>query len=472
MKTAIAYLRLSYKLVNGELIAESRDGISRQREDMKALAARNDAELLDENIFFEDDTSASKVRDLDAEWYRCIEVFRTQRPDFLLGAAGDRLSRRLADLEMLDDVCRATGSRVMTLKEGDYFASPGWPFLAAMAKVESLNTKIRVLRAQLARRSVGKDGGGGHRPYGYAADRMTIIPAEVAVIRDVAERILSGESTTAIVRDLNVRGVPPVTAGKPWSVVMVRRMVANPRYAGLLVYKGETLRKAAWPAIIDRGTHEALRQALETTARPRDGRPASSLLGGIVRCGVCQSPMTARRSGRNQVPVYRCGGKPPIGCGKTYRGREVIDQYVTGYVAEHFFEEIDEETFNAEWDRLEQIYDAATQEDVELFLQIGDLRERYAGSEISAEDYFATLDALRKRQNAAQREWGDVVRRQAELRRDRTQHSKARDNWEGWTVARRREFITAKIAAVMITPNGRTGPTRPIEPGEVEIITR
>jgi site-specific DNA recombinase len=470
MKTAIAYLRLSYKLVNGELIEEDRDGISRQREDIRRLAEQHGAELPDDAIYYEDDTSASKVRDLDTEWWKCVERFRTEKPDFLFGAAADRLSRRLSDLETLDDICRESGSRVITLKEGDYFASSAWPFLAAMAKVEALNTAIRIKRSQLARRAVGKDGGGGHRPYGYAADRMTVIPAEKAIIQEVADRILSGETTNAIVNDLNARKIPSVTPGKRWSVLMVRRMAANPRYAAILTYKGKTLGKAAWPVIIDRGTHEAVLKALTTTAKPREGRPATSLLGGIVRCGVCQATMFSTRSGRNQVPVYRCSGRP--GCGRTYRGSETLDRYVMDYVAEHFFAEIDEDTFNQEWDALEALYDAATTEDVQLDLQISELRDGYAQRSIGYEDFTTTLDMLRKQQRKIQKQWADYARQMSELKREMTHHSRARIDWDGWTVAQQREFIRRRIVAVVVTPNGKTGPTRPIEPDEVEVIKR
>jgi hypothetical protein len=48
---------------------------------------------------------------------------------------------------------------------------------------------------------------GQHRPYGYAEDRATVIPAEARVVREMMRRFLAGESTASICRDLTVPGL-------------------------------------------------------------------------------------------------------------------------------------------------------------------------------------------------------------------------------------------------------------------------
>jgi site-specific DNA recombinase len=463
--TGAAYLRLSYRVVNGQLIEEDRDGIARQRADMRELAQRQGVDLPDSAIFFEDDTSASKVRDDTSEWARCLAHVREHRPSHLFGTAADRLGRRLADIEGLDDLARETGTRVITLKEGDLFASPAWPFIAAQAKSEALNTAIRVKRAQQSRRASGRDSGGGNRPYGYAADRMTVIQAEAEIIREVARRILFGESTNAIVNDFNIRGIEPVTQGRPWSVIMIRRLAANPRYAGILVYKGDVLGKAAWPAILDEETHAALRVAIESTARPREGRPPTSLLGGLVRCGVCQSTMFGTLSGRNKVPVYRCGGRGgQRGCGRTYRSREVVDQHVS----ESVLSAVDASVIEPRRQAVHATAHSILQELTEIELDISELKEAYDERRIAAQDYFDDLDRIRKRQTRLQREWGEQAQRLGEL----SATSQANERWSEWSIAERRAFIRSRIVAVLIHPDGKIGPLRPLEPGEVEIIPR
>jgi DNA invertase Pin-like site-specific DNA recombinase len=330
MKTAAAYLRLSYKQVNGKMVEEDRDGISRQRADIKSLAASNGAVLPDEAIFYEDDTSGSKKRNVKSEWEKLKKFVADHKPDFLFGTAADRLGRRLADIEDLDDLTRETGTKVLTLKEGDLFSSPAWPFIAAQAKAEAMNTAIRVQRSQEARRQKGRDSGGGHRPYGYKSDRMTVIEKEAEVIRDVVRRVSKGETINSIAMDLNRRKVATVTKGKEWSTLMVRRMAQNPRYAGLNVHKEKVVGTAAWPAIITLPEHEAVKRALSTVSKPKAGRPTSSLLGGIVRCGNCGMPMNSTRSGKRYY-IYRCSGNSGgrAGCGRLSRGRDLVDAWVT-----------------------------------------------------------------------------------------------------------------------------------------------
>lgn len=462
-----AYLRLSYKLVNGELIEEDRDGLSRQRKDLTALAARYDAALAEDTIFLEDDTSGEKVRGAKTRWAACLAYIREHRPPFLFGTAADRLGRRLSDIESLNDLCKATGTRVITLREGELFASVAWPFIAAQAKVEAMNTRIRVMASQRHRRTTGKDGNGGNRPYGYAADRLTVIPHEAEVIETMARRAIKGESLNAIAGWLNETETPrPYGTGR-WSVGVVRTILQNRRYIGRLVHEGQDVGKAAWPIILDTGTFDAVQLSLAKRLQPRIGPPQASLLGGLLRCAACQTSMHATHSGTIKTPIYRCASNANSGgCGKTWRGREALETYVVT----HALAALDATVLNDERETLYRQYEDAEGRVMDATLNIMVLKAARDEGKISAADYFEDLDRMRTAERRLQRQAAELKNRVSEAEHS----SRAADRWESWSVAEQRAFLHSRIVAVMVQRNERPGLAlnRPIAPGEVEIVER
>jgi hypothetical protein len=94
------------------------------------------------------------------------------------------------------------------------------------------------------------------------------------------------------------------------------------------------------------------------------------------------------------------------------------------------------------------------------------LREKHAEGAVSSEDYYATLDALRKRQRIVQR---DYQTNQASMTALRAK-GRARAEWDTWTVDQQRNAIRAEVAAVVVN-KCRQG-VKVIRPGEVVIRWR
>ena len=140
-----AYLRISAdRFDDAALLSDLKAdrGVVRQAQKMIALVEEETAHVI---LFVDNDLSASKKRKEAAEWWKALDYVRDEKPPKLLGVKHDRLGRRMADLEDLEDTCRESGNtRVITLADGDLFANPAWPFLAAMAKTEARNTSFRV----------------------------------------------------------------------------------------------------------------------------------------------------------------------------------------------------------------------------------------------------------------------------------------------------------------------------------------
>ena len=175
-----------------------------------------------------------------------------------------------------------------------------------------------------------RSGGRGGRTFGFESDGVTHVPGETAVVREVFGRVLGGEGIRAIATGLAARGVT-TTAGTLMHPIAVRRMIAAPRYAGLMP-GGE--QAGAWEPVVSRKDWEVA--GIVTAARSGPvaaGHTARRhLLSGIAVCGVCGSGLqalsayTRKRDGRLVAATYGCV-RP--GCRRVCRSLVLLDAYVS-----------------------------------------------------------------------------------------------------------------------------------------------
>jgi DNA invertase Pin-like site-specific DNA recombinase len=301
-------------------------GVDRQEADAQVLAARL-GWAVGETIV-ENDTSAFKRRQVKLPDGR--KAMRVVRPGFRraltaleLGDADgliaydlDRVARDPRDLEDLIDVVESKTPRVpiesvtgslRLANDGDVTMAR---VLVAVANKSSRDTSRRVTRKHEELAEKGRPSGGGQRGYGYDPDGMTVRKNEAAIVREMAERILAGESLYAVAADLDARGVSTVQGG-PWTSRSVKSIVTGPRVAGLRRYKGRIVAEAAWPPVLPRDVWENVCATL--AARAGGGNQLRRWLTGVLRCGLCGHEMpgwTLRGSHR-----YWCA-TPRGGCGK------------------------------------------------------------------------------------------------------------------------------------------------------------
>jgi hypothetical protein len=123
---------------------------------------------------------------------------------------------------------------------------------------------------------------------------------------------------------LNEQGAVTPT-GRPFGHTTVRKMLARPRYAGLMP---DGAHEGAWEPVLDRETWEAVCAVLDARAAgfsyATNGR--RYLLSGIARCDACGSGLQIRQEQhRGKLSGYGCV-KP--GCRKVQRKMEALDAYV------------------------------------------------------------------------------------------------------------------------------------------------
>lgn len=298
------------------------------------------------DVYSDNSRSAWKRNKKRPEWERMLGDVESGRITAIISYHGDRLVRQPRDLEKLIDLAEGkgirlaspTGTRNLDNRDDRIMAR----VIAAFAEGESAAISDRRKMQYERWRRAGRVRAGGHggRVFGYDTDGLSLFPpcrcdvatreehSEAEIIREMAARVLAGESANGIARDLTARGWR-TPSGTVMSQTFVRRLLARPRYAGLMP-DGESA--AAWPAILDRETWERVRATLDARAA---GNPAPTsarrwLLSGIALCGKCGTPLqTGAVSHGADGRAYR-GYSCVKGCVR--RSGALLDAYVSARV--------------------------------------------------------------------------------------------------------------------------------------------
>ena len=184
---------------------------------------------------------------------------------------------------------------------------------------------------------------GGRRPFGYQSDMVTINEDEAAVLREIAARVIAGQSFKSIAWWLNEEGYTTST-GRPWYPITVRNMLMKPRYAALRVHDGVEY-PAIWQPVFDADTWEQLKlsMALRAETKAAVPKPSRYLLTGVVYCGGCGTPlngMTKRDNPKRPLRrTYQCrvqgDAQKQHGCGGVTRNADALEHWVRESVLAH-----------------------------------------------------------------------------------------------------------------------------------------
>jgi site-specific DNA recombinase len=154
--------------------------------------------------------------------------------------------------------------------------------------------------------------------------------AEAEVIRELARRLLGGETVQAMADDLNARGIT-TTRGGQWEPRNLSRTLGNPLYGAKLAYRGEIITDLAnVEAILDTEMYEAV--AAKLGARKRGRRVSGKFpLSGVAVCGnpACSRRGTmagyTRGKGERAKRAYVCAPANG-GCGQSVLARPVEER--------------------------------------------------------------------------------------------------------------------------------------------------
>lgn len=425
-------------------------GVNRQITDCRALIERRGWPA--PAVYVDDDISAYSGKPRP-EYRRLMADIRDHEVDAVVVWHLDRLHRHPKELEEFFEACAAAKVKDLASVTGDIdLATHDGQFLArilgAVARKESDDKSRRIQRKAIELAQAGKVGGGGTRPYGYEADRRTIVPAEARIIREVAARILAGDSLRSVCNDLNERGVRTVT-GKPWIPQVLRDMLGSARISGQREHHGQIVADAEWPGIITPQETAQLRALFADPARRTNRTARRYLLKGLLRCGYCGSTLVARpRSGGDRR--YMCAKGPGLpGCARTF----ILSEPVEAFISEAVLYRLDTPALTATLAGADDSPDAAAlQADIAREqAQLDELATAYGERAITLGEFLAARKPIERRLNAAKR---DLSRRRHTSALDEFLDApgRLRQAWPTLTLSRQHAIIAALLDHVTVGP--------------------
>jgi DNA invertase Pin-like site-specific DNA recombinase len=448
MLRAVGYARISK-----DDTLEGR-GVARQTQDITAVCERHGWHLAE--VLVDNDISASRYsKKARPGFARLLELITAGSVDRAVAYDLDRLLRQPKELEQLIDLADTNGGFEIHAVTGeiDLRTSSGRftaRVLVSKAAMESDDLSRRLRRASDQRAAEGKPHGA--RAFGYEPDGMTIRESEAALFRQAAADVLNGAGLNEIARRWNDAGILTPQRGKEWNGTVVKATLTGPRHAGLRVHRREVVGPAAWPALIDRETHDRLVALLN---RPRARRPARrTAFTGLIRSAETRLPLD-----RDQVrgrACYRAHNRPGREAGNVAISAEPLELLIV----EALFAAVEDgrlaELIAEHRARRQAAPDLATIE-----ADLRGLAEDHGTGRITRAEWLAARGPLEARLQAAQA----ALNRQATGQALEAVDLNLRATWPGLDVDRRRAVLGAVFEGIYIAPSIRRGGPAPMVEG-------
>ena len=280
--------------------------IEAQLTELEEYAKREKLEITER--FIESKSAKKPGREVFSEMI--AKINESKEPFGLLSWHPDRLARNSIDggqiIYLID-----TGKLVSLRFPAFWFEpTPQGLFMLQVAfgqsKYYSDNLSENVKRGM--RQKLRRGEWTGLAPLGYVNNAKTRNiepdPTKARVIAKAFEEFSQRRYTLeSLAERLKFLGVASKT-GKRLCKAVVKHMLTNPIYTGLIVHNGETY-EGKFQAIVSRATFETVQKILKDRAKPRKSKKSHNFpFVGLLRCGECGAAITAQYA---------------HGCGGTYR---------------------------------------------------------------------------------------------------------------------------------------------------------
>lgn len=258
---------------------------------------------------------------------RMLGEVEEQTLDAVLVTRLDRMSRNVRNFLDLDDNFTSRGVELVSLHENfDTTTSQGRMMrtvFLALAQMEREQAGERAI-AHMAERARKGLPNGGPPVLGFDKVNGRLVPKEdeLALVKEIEAKYIETHSASAVAQWLDERGLRQKTyyserrkghrGGGRFTPAVVRRILTNPVYLGMIVYRGEQL-QGAHDAVRPQETHARIQAIMERNRVKKVGKPVRQhefLLTGLVTCS-CGFRLTSSagtsKSGTRHF-YYRCGG--------------------------------------------------------------------------------------------------------------------------------------------------------------------
>lgn len=287
----------------------------------------------------------------------------------------DRLTRNARDRLRLIEACAKHAVTIALVRGADIDpSSPGGRLVAGiLGEVAEHEIAQKADRQRRAAQQAAEAGlpWGGRRPFGFAADKVTLHPDEAAALRVAYDEVLAGMPLGAVARGLNEQGftttqrsqvvhgcVPPCRRQRPvdcptpqggepspWTAQNLRYVLLNPRYMGVravtvLPEHGRATWRvvgpARWEAVVSPEVWHAVEGILSDPGRRNAPQSGQAMLTGVALCAVdgCGATVHGGRSSR-KAKTYRCSAS----MGHLARVQKPVDEHIGLLVCERLSRE-------------------------------------------------------------------------------------------------------------------------------------
>jgi site-specific DNA recombinase len=291
----VIYTRLSKN--RGGLSTNTSIQVAECLSEAQYYARQHHVRLVVVSIFEENDVSASKYsKKPRPDYLTVIELIKANKIDEIWATESERLVRRPRETDDLIDLAEITDLQALNFTSDDrYDLRTANGISRARDAVNRAERESRKLSERIKRtlndRAEEGAAHGGRRPYGYKPGGMKVDKKEATILRDMAARVIAGQSCREVAYWANDQGYR-TAEGKLWHPVTIQNSLRRPRYIGIRVHQGAQY-PAKWPAIFDHETWDKIQLALQLSADKYASRPVGRkyLLTGLLYCGKCGMPL-------------------------------------------------------------------------------------------------------------------------------------------------------------------------------------
>ncbi|WP_198536018.1 recombinase family protein [Pseudofrankia saprophytica] len=282
-------------------------------------------------------------------------------------------------------------------------------------------------------------------------------PAWSAVASEMFDRVGRGDSLASVARWLNGKGAPVPRAGKRWDERIVRTACENRAYLAERVHtffgdEMPTTVPQGWRALVSRAQWTAAQNALQKIAtvhavRGRAPGAYSNLMSFTATCGLCGAPVAVGNA--RGVRVYVCSS----GSRHAVVNQQDTDDYVMRLVVARMARpDLFASLTAADNDVIRKAEAEVEGIEAELAELGAEVKNRSGRARLAALD---AIDDLEIKLGAA-RERLEKLAVPASLRElahgAREDENAVRANWEGMTMAARRDAVRSLLAYFRVLP--------------------
>ncbi len=479
-------------------------GVKDQHKVNRETAARHGWTVVHQ--FTDNDKSAAKldvVRDALEDMLKALKAGKLPDGTEIRGVvvvADDRLARRPGDYERFldafthnEDFVFADAKQEIDLYNEDAETMGLIGVVFSKKEVRRIARRTRQGHRRRAEQGIPV---GGHRPFGWKWDRVTLEPAEAELIRSAAQQFIAGRSLGSIANEWRRNGVL-TPRGNLWITKTIKAMLGHARNCGWRELHGELVRDESgnpvvgtWQPIITPEQWMTIRALLDARkgkrldnngaivgVLPQDYRDHRYLLTGILRCGrekegggICNKLLRVKTYNGRRPWGYVCESPAAGGCSGVGRRGDLVDFFISELVISKMEEaQFAEAEQDGEWSNAEEYENAKERLEV--------MTRQWEEGKVSNEHYFRMLPRLEKAVSRLRAEEArfkaSVERRHA---RSRIDVAEIRWRWYlpeeegGLPLSQKRAHIREALHAVIVHPSGKG--RKPFNPDLLEPIWR